>query len=76
MLLFRENEVCGIFFLLESYTQKVDYRLSKKVLQHIRFVLTNTSHWRFRGVKIPQHEKLIYGSKIYPASKQFQNGHF
>lgn len=57
------------FFLLESYTQKVDCRLSKKVLQHIHFVLTNTSHWRFRGVKISQHEKLIYGNKVYPASK-------
>lgn len=41
----------GFFFLLESYMQKVDCRVSKKVLQHIHFVLTNTSHWRFREKK-------------------------
>lgn len=44
MLLFRENEVCGFFFLLESYKQRVDCRVSKKVLQHIHSVLNNTSH--------------------------------
>lgn len=55
------------FFLLESYMQRVDYRVSRKVLQHICFVLTNTSHWKFREKKILLHEKLKYGNKVYAA---------